>query len=67
MDLRHADCRYRQSVHAFTLLVTVTKFKIKPLGLYELDMQLISNVFSAVASFLIILVQADLSQRFRMH
>jgi len=29
-------------------------------------MRLISNVFSAVASFLLILVQADLSQRFKM-
>lgn len=67
INLGHADVRYRRSVHDFTLLVTVTKFKIKPLGLYELDMQLIVNIFSAVASFLLILVQADLSQRFRMH
>ncbi|XP_017046528.1 putative gustatory receptor 94a [Drosophila ficusphila] len=67
MDLRHADCRFRQAVHDFTLLVTMTKFQIKPLGLYELDMTLISSVFTAVASFLLILVQADLSQRFKMH
>ncbi|XP_017003110.2 putative gustatory receptor 94a [Drosophila takahashii] len=66
MNLRHADTRYRQAVHGFTLLVTVTKFQIKPMGLYELDMRLISNVFSAVAMFLLILVQADLSQRFKM-
>ncbi|XP_016959635.1 putative gustatory receptor 94a [Drosophila biarmipes] len=66
MNLSHADRRYRQAVHSFTLLVTVTKFQIKPLGLYELDMRLISNVFSAVAMFLLILVQADLSQRFKM-
>ncbi|XP_017082782.2 putative gustatory receptor 94a [Drosophila eugracilis] len=67
MNLRHADCRYRQAVHDFTMLVTVTKFQIKPLGLYELDMQLISNVFTAVSSFLLILVQADLTQRFKMY
>jgi len=66
MNLQHADRRYRQAVHSFTLLVTVTRFQIKPLGLYELDMRLISNVFSAVAMFLLILVQADLSQRFKM-
>ncbi|EDW43280.1 putative gustatory receptor 94a [Drosophila sechellia] len=66
MNLQHADSRYRQAVHGFTLLVTVTKYQIKPLGLYELDMRLISNVFSAVTSFLLILVQADLSQRFKM-
>ncbi|XP_017131405.1 putative gustatory receptor 94a [Drosophila elegans] len=67
MNLRHADCRYRRAVHGFTLLVTVTKFQIKPLGLYEMDTRLISNVFSAVASFLLILVQADLYQRFKKH
>ncbi|XP_034660936.1 putative gustatory receptor 94a [Drosophila subobscura] len=67
MNLKHADCRYRQAVHSFTLLVTVSKFQIKPMGLYELDMQLIVNVFSAVFSFLLILVQADLSHRFRMY
>ncbi|XP_016990111.1 putative gustatory receptor 94a [Drosophila rhopaloa] len=65
MNLRHADSRYRKAVHGFTLLITVTKFQIKPLGLYEMDMRLISNVFSAVASFLLILVQADLTQRFK--
>ncbi|XP_022234610.2 putative gustatory receptor 94a [Drosophila obscura] len=67
MNLQHADCRYRQAVHSFTLLVTVSKFQIKPMGLYALDMQLIINVFSAVSSFLLILVQADLSHRFRMY
>ncbi|XP_026851187.1 putative gustatory receptor 94a [Drosophila persimilis] len=67
MNLQHADCRYRQAVHSFTLLVTLTKFKIRPMGLYELDMQLIINVFSAVSSFLLILIQADLSHRFKMY
>ncbi|KAH8382983.1 hypothetical protein KR009_006141 [Drosophila setifemur] len=67
MNLKHADCRYRQAVHGFTLMVTITKFKIKPLGLYELDMSLIMHMFSAMANFLLILVQADLSQRFRLH
>ncbi|KAH8313648.1 hypothetical protein KR067_009715 [Drosophila pandora] len=66
MNLRHADPRFRKAVHDFTLFVTLSRFKIKPLGLYELDMTLIMNVFSTVASFLLILVQADLSQRFRM-
>ncbi|XP_017102143.2 putative gustatory receptor 94a isoform X1 [Drosophila bipectinata] len=66
MNLRHADPRFRKSVHDFTLFVTLSRFKIKPLGLYELDMTLIMNVFSTVASFVLILVQADLSQRFRM-
>ncbi|EDV43019.1 uncharacterized protein Dana_GF16722 [Drosophila ananassae] len=66
MNLRHADPRFRKAVQDFTLFVTLSRFKIKPLGLYELDMTLIMNVFSTVASFLLILVQADLSQRFRM-
>ncbi|KAH8284323.1 hypothetical protein KR018_007203 [Drosophila ironensis] len=65
MNLQHADPRYRRSVHDFTILVTITRFKIKPMGLYELDMSLISNVFSGMASFLVIMIQADLSQRFR--
>ncbi|XP_034131487.1 putative gustatory receptor 94a [Drosophila guanche] len=67
VNLKHADCRYRQAVHSFTLLVTVSKFQIKPMGLYELDLQLLANVFSTVFSFLLILVQADLSHRFRMY
>lgn len=65
MPLEQVDWRYRQGVHAFTLLIDTIKFRIKPMGLFEIDLSLINSVLSAVASFSLILVQSDLSQRFK--
>lgn len=65
MHLEHADWRYRQGVQAFTLLIDTIKFQIKPMGLFEVDLSLINSVLSTVASFSLILVQSDLSQRFK--
>ncbi|KAH8310757.1 hypothetical protein KR044_002896 [Drosophila immigrans] len=60
-----ADWRYQRSVHSFALLVVAIKYRIKPMGLFELDITLINSVLSAVASFSLILVQSDLSHRFK--
>ncbi|EDW80584.2 uncharacterized protein Dwil_GK19193, partial [Drosophila willistoni] len=63
IDYLHADCRYKQAIFTFSLMILNMKFRIKPLGLFELDMSLIMNVFSSMSGFLIILVQGDLWQR----
>ncbi|XP_023176839.2 putative gustatory receptor 94a [Drosophila hydei] len=65
INLQNADWRFRQSVHAFALQVNTIKYRIKPMGLFEIDISLITSVLSAVASFSLILVQSDLSQRFK--
>ncbi|KAH8359754.1 hypothetical protein KR093_008695 [Drosophila rubida] len=65
MHVDQADWRYQRSVHSFSLLVIVIKYRIKPMGLFEMDISLINSVLSAVASFSLILVQSDLSQRFK--
>lgn len=65
IKLQQADWRFRQCVHAFSLQVDTIKYKIKPMGLFEIDTSLISSVISTVASFSLILVQSDLSQRFK--
>lgn len=65
MHLEQVDWRYRQGVQAFTLLIDTIKFRIKPMGLFEVDLSLINSVLSTVASFSLILVQSDLSQRFK--
>ncbi|KAM8707078.1 hypothetical protein ACLKA7_011219 [Drosophila subpalustris] len=65
MNVHEADWRYQQSVHTFTLQVVTIKYRIKPMGLFEINISLISSMLSAVASFTLILVQSDLSQRFK--
>ncbi|XP_017956941.1 putative gustatory receptor 94a [Drosophila navojoa] len=65
INLQNADWRFRQSVHAFALQINTIKYKIKPMGLFEMDISLMTSVLSAVASFTLILVQSDLSQRFK--
>ncbi|EDW16848.2 putative gustatory receptor 94a [Drosophila mojavensis] len=65
INLQNADWRFRQSVHAFALQINTIKYKIKPMGLLEMDISLMTSVLSAVASFTLILVQSDLSQRFK--
>ncbi|XP_034488950.1 putative gustatory receptor 94a [Drosophila innubila] len=65
MNVHEADWRYQQSVHTFTLQVVVIKYRIKPMGLFEIDISLINSMLSAIASFSLILVQSDLSQRFK--
>lgn len=44
INLTHADLRFKQSVEAFSLLVLVTKYKIQPLGLMEINISLIQDV-----------------------
>lgn len=44
INLTHADLRFKQSVEAFSLLVLVTKYKIQPLGLLEINISLIQDV-----------------------
>ncbi|XP_028894351.2 putative gustatory receptor 94a [Zeugodacus cucurbitae] len=66
INLTHADLRFKQSVEAFSLLVLVTKYKIQPLGLLEINISLIQDVLSAVTSFLLIFVQSDLTLRFSL-
>ncbi|XP_069961673.1 putative gustatory receptor 94a isoform X2 [Bactrocera oleae] len=66
INLTHADLRFKQSVEAFSLLVLVTKYKIQPLGLMEINISLIQDVLSAVTSFLLIFVQSDLTLRFSL-
>ncbi|XP_039961240.1 putative gustatory receptor 94a [Bactrocera tryoni] len=66
INLIHADLRFKQSVDAFSLLVLVTKYKIEPLGMLEINISLIQDVLSAVTSFLLIFVQSDLTLRFSL-
>ncbi|XP_019847875.2 putative gustatory receptor 94a isoform X2 [Bactrocera dorsalis] len=66
INLTHADLRFKQSVDAFSLLVLVTKYKIEPLGMLEINISLIQDVLSAVTSFLLIFVQSDLTLRFSL-
>ncbi|EDV94695.1 putative gustatory receptor 94a [Drosophila grimshawi] len=65
LQLQQVDWRYQQSVHAFSLQVIAIKFKITPMGLFEIDISLITSILSTVATFSVILVQSDLSQRFK--
>ncbi|XP_017845959.1 putative gustatory receptor 94a [Drosophila busckii] len=65
LKLLEADWRYRQSVHTFSLQVVIINYRIKPMGLFEIDIALMNSVLSTVASFALILVQSDLSQRFK--
>ncbi|XP_018792091.1 PREDICTED: putative gustatory receptor 94a [Bactrocera latifrons] len=44
INLTHADFRFKQSVEAFSLLVLVTKYKIEPLGMLEINISLIQDV-----------------------
>ncbi|KAH8416633.1 hypothetical protein KR222_000165, partial [Zaprionus bogoriensis] len=65
MHVELADWRYRRAVHDFTLRIVAIRFRIKPMGLFEIDLSLINSVLSAVASFSLILVQSDLSHRLK--
>ncbi|XP_060650889.1 putative gustatory receptor 94a, partial [Drosophila nasuta] len=65
INVNEADWRYQRSVHSFSLLIISIKYRIKPMGLFEIDISLINSVLSAVASFSLILVQSDLSQRLK--
>ncbi|XP_016950991.1 putative gustatory receptor 97a [Drosophila biarmipes] len=65
-DLQHADARFKQVVNAFWLHVVTIDWKLEPLGLLELNTSLVNTVFSAVTSFLLILIQSDLTLRFSL-
>ncbi|XP_067618723.1 putative gustatory receptor 94a [Eurosta solidaginis] len=66
IKLTHADERFKQAVEEFSLLILVVKYKIQPFGLLEINISLVQHVISAVTSFLLILVQSDLTQRFSL-
>ncbi|XP_030371560.1 putative gustatory receptor 94a, partial [Scaptodrosophila lebanonensis] len=66
LSLQRVDWRFRQAVDTFSLQVISIKHKIVLLGLFELNATLITDVMATVASFLLILIQTDLSHRFKM-
>ncbi|XP_055848939.1 putative gustatory receptor 94a [Episyrphus balteatus] len=63
-DTTQADVRLRESFEFFNLRILQRDYKIKPLGLFLVDWSLLHGVFATVTSFLLILIQADLSKRF---
>ncbi|XP_023296333.1 putative gustatory receptor 94a [Lucilia cuprina] len=64
--LDHADVRFRQSVEKFSFEILVIDFKIQPMRLLNIDLGLLHDVLSAVTSFLLILIQSDLTLRFSL-
>uniref|UniRef100_A0A454A0P1 Gustatory receptor n=1 Tax=Stomoxys calcitrans TaxID=35570 RepID=A0A454A0P1_STOCA len=64
--LNNCDIRFRQSVDRFSLQIFVQQFKIQPMGLLEINISLMHDVLSAVTSFLLILIQSDLTLRFSL-
>ncbi|XP_037819374.1 putative gustatory receptor 97a [Lucilia sericata] len=64
--LDHADVRFRQSVEQFSFEILVIDFKIQPMRLLNIDLGLLHDVLSAVTSFLLILIQSDLTLRFSL-
>ncbi|XP_037946425.1 putative gustatory receptor 94a [Teleopsis dalmanni] len=66
MNITHVDIRFKQSAETFSALLLVTKYKTEPLGFLQIDMSLVHDVLSAVTSFLLILIQSDLSLRFSL-
>ncbi|XP_054732730.1 putative gustatory receptor 94a [Anastrepha obliqua] len=66
INLTHADIRFKQSVEHFSLLVLAIDYKIQPLGLLEINISIVQDVLSAVASFLLIFIQSDLTLRFSL-
>lgn len=66
IDLQNADVRFKQVVHSFWLHVSTINYKLVPLGLLELNTNLVNSVFSSVTGFLLILIQSDLTLRFSL-
>ncbi|KAH8313531.1 hypothetical protein KR067_007542 [Drosophila pandora] len=66
IDLQNADVRFKQVVHSFWLHVSTINYKLMPLGLLELNTNLVNSVFSSVTGFLLILIQSDLTLRFSL-
>ncbi|KAM7360496.1 gustatory receptor 94a isoform 1-T1 [Cochliomyia hominivorax] len=64
--LDHADIRFRQAVEKFSFEILVIDFKLQPLKLLNIDLGLLHDVLSAVTSFLLILIQSDLTLRFSL-
>lgn len=44
IQLDNCDIRFRQSVERFSLQILVEQFKIQPMGLLEIDMNLLHDV-----------------------
>ncbi|XP_030370416.1 putative gustatory receptor 97a [Scaptodrosophila lebanonensis] len=63
-DLQYADVRFRQVVETFWLQQRTIKYKLLPLGVIELNVGLVTKMMSAVTSFLLILIQTDLTLKF---
>ncbi|TMW52248.1 hypothetical protein DOY81_002651, partial [Sarcophaga bullata] len=66
IKLDHVDVRFRQSVEKFFYEILVINFKVQLLGLIEINLGLLHDVLSAVTSFLLILIQSDLTLRFSL-
>ncbi|XP_061394421.1 putative gustatory receptor 94a [Musca vetustissima] len=66
IQLNNCDIRFRQSVERFSLQIFVENFKIQPMGMLEINVGLLHDVLSAVTSFLLILIQSDLTLRFSL-
>ena len=59
VSLLNADIRFKQTVEAFSLHIFLAKYKIMPMGLWEINMSLMHDVSIALAK------NADLSRESR--
>ncbi|XP_065372265.1 putative gustatory receptor 94a [Calliphora vicina] len=66
IKLDNADVRFKKAVEKFSFEILVIDFKIQPMRLLNIDLGLLHDVLSAVTSFLLILIQSDLTLRFSL-
>ncbi|EDV92810.1 putative gustatory receptor 97a [Drosophila grimshawi] len=67
INQEHADIRFKQVVDAFWLDVSLIKYKLVPMGLFELNNSVTNIILSTVAGFLLFLIQNDLTLRFSLN